>query len=219
MPSMRFTAGQEWFKVQQHVWERFVKPFFSHRKFCRALEIGSWEGGSAVWILQNLCGSNSPSNHLVCVDHFDLFETQEGRDRFRTFQNNIASTGLHDQVRVLSEFSVPAFMSLMKEVATHSNLGFDFIYIDGSHRADDVLLDAEMAWRIANYGALLVFDDYEWPQSKMGTIHHPKGGIDAFLEIHEGEYTLIHRGYQVMIKKVVKQRLGFCFECTSVELS
>jgi len=209
--SMQFTAGQEWFKGQQWAWERFVEPFFSQHKFCRALEIGSWEGGSAVWILQNLCGGNNPSNHLVCVDHFDLFETPEGRDRFKTFQNNIASTGLQDRVRVLTEFSVPALMLLMTEIVNRPNLGFDLVYIDASHRADDVLLDAEMAWRMANHGSMIVFDDYEWPQAPRGTIHHPKDGIDAFLRIHDGEYTLINQGYQIMIKKNVKQRLGFYF--------
>jgi len=141
------------------------------------------------------------------------------RARFKTFQGNIASTGLGDRVRVLREFSMPALVQLMKEMEGQSALGFDFVYIDGSHRADDVLMDAEMAWRMAKNGALLVFDDYEWNQAREGTISHPKGGIDAFLTVHDGEYAVISCGYQVMIKKLVGQRLGLSFASADSQLS
>lgn len=209
MSDVKLTPGQEWFKGQQPVWERVVTPFFSQHKTCRALEIGSWEGGSAVWILSNLCGGDSPDNQLVCIDHFDLLETQWGRERLKTFQGNIAATGLGDRVRVMREFSTPALMRLMEEIAGRNAPGFDFVYIDGAHRADDTLLDAEMAWRMTKRGALLIFDDYHWSMAEEGTIHHPKDGIDAFLAVHHGEYDVIHHGYQVMIKKLVEQRLGF----------
>jgi len=40
--------------------------------------------------------------------------------------------------------------------------GFDWIYIDGSHESDDIVLDAEVAWRLARLKAILIFDDYAW---------------------------------------------------------
>jgi hypothetical protein len=66
-----------------------------------------------------------------------------------------------------------------------------------------------MAWRMASKGCILVFDDYEWNQAEEKTINHPKSGIDAFLMTHHGEYSMLDKGYQIMIRKEVPMRLGF----------
>jgi predicted O-methyltransferase YrrM len=145
----------------------------------------------------------------VCIDHFDLLRTDAGRHRWKTFQENLLSTGLRDRVRTIPEFSTPALFKLMCEMVHQRQMGFNFVYIDGSHRADDALLDAEMAWRMASKGCLLVFDDYEWNQAEEKTINHPKSGIDAFLMTHHGEYSMLDKGYQIMIRKEVPMRLGF----------
>ena len=36
---------------------------------------------------------------------------------------------------------------------------FDFVYVDGSHLALDVLVDAALAWRLLSPGGVLVFDE------------------------------------------------------------
>ena len=36
---------------------------------------------------------------------------------------------------------------------------FDFIYVDASHRAPDVLLDAVLAFQLLRIGGLIIFDD------------------------------------------------------------
>jgi len=206
---VKLTLGDEWFEGQRYRWEEIVEPFFRDREYCRALEIGSWEGGSACWILEHLCGGKDNRNQLVCVDHFDLMETDEGRHRHQTFQDNIHSTGLANRVRLMPEFSIPALFKLMDEIVGRENLGFDLVYIDGSHRADDALLDAELAWRLASNRCIIIFDDYEWDQAEEGTIEHPKSGIDAFLSTHSEEFRLLSKGYQIMIQKEVPMRLGF----------
>jgi len=206
---VKLTPGEEWFEGQRYKWEEIVIPIFRDREYCRALEIGSWEGGSACWILVNLCGGGDERNLLVCVDHFDLMKTESGRRRCRIFRENIHSTGLADKARIIPEFSTPALFKLMSEVEGQNEMGFDLVYIDGSHRADDTLLDAEMVWRMAADGCVLIFDDYEWDQAEEGTIEHPKSGIDAFLNAHQGEYSILSKAYQIMIRKEVPMRLGF----------
>ena len=39
---------------------------------------------------------------------------------------------------------------------------YDMIYIDGSHRAKDILSDAVRAWNCLKKGGIMVFDDYDW---------------------------------------------------------
>ena len=206
---VKLTPGEEWFEGQRYIWEAVVEPIFRDREFCRALEIGTWEGGSACWILEKLCGGKDKRNQLVCIDHFDLMKTEEGRARWETFQENIISTGLAEKVRVIPEFSTPALFKLMNEIVGREEMGFNLVYVDGSHRADDTLLDAEMAWRTSSEGCILIFDDYEWDQAVEGTIEHPMSGIDAFLTAHNAEYSLLSKGYQIIIRKEVPLRLGF----------
>jgi Methyltransferase domain len=80
---------------------------------------------------------------------------------------------------------------------------YDFVYIDGSHRAVDVLEDAVLAWRLIKQGGILTFDDYRW-EGAFDYTNCPKIAIDAFLEIYSGQFTFIREDYQVTIKKVAE---------------
>tara|TARA_A100001037_G_scaffold85319_1_gene77444 strand:- start:79 stop:705 length:627 start_codon:yes stop_codon:yes gene_type:complete len=206
---VKLTEGQNWFDGQVHIWDEIVRPIIQQKDYCRALEIGSWEGGSACWILSELCSGSDLRNQLVCIDHFDMMSTEAGRNRWELFNNNLRDTGLIDRTRVLTQFSTPALFKLMNEQINEKSEGFNLIYIDASHRSDDTLLDAEMAWRLGSEGCVIIFDDYEWDQAPLGTIEHPKNGIDAFLSAHCNEFVLLSKGYQVIIQKTAPLRVGF----------
>ena len=75
---------------------------------------------------------------------------------------------------------------------------FDFIYIDGSHIARDVLTDACVAWPMLNIGGVMCFDDYEWGEPIPET-HKPKLAIDAFINIFQEDLEVIHKGYQLIV--------------------
>jgi len=216
---LELTVGQNWFEHHQAVWEQILLPILGTRDPVCALELGSWEGASAVWILSNLCNGPSLDNQLICVDHFDLMHSFEGKARFNRMLSNLAETNLQDRVRILGEFTIPAMMKLMIEFANSSATGFHFVYIDASHRSDDVLLDAELAWRCTEERGIMVFDDYQWTRQPHDSIQHPRRGIDAFLAIHSGEYCEIHRDYQVIIEKLVHRRLGFVLTKKQAELA
>ncbi|KIK71957.1 hypothetical protein PAXRUDRAFT_22583, partial [Paxillus rubicundulus Ve08.2h10] len=178
-----FTQSQDWFTSNISSWKNLFSLVTAQEP--RVLEIGSWEGRSAVFLLSTLC---STGGELVCVDHFDLMGTAEGRERYRKITHNLALTGR--PTRVLPQFSVPALYTLLQEEMNKDHgAGFDWIYIDGSHRADDTLLDAELAWRLARRGCVFIFDDYKWPEQPVESPYHPRRGIDAFLALHAGEYT------------------------------
>jgi predicted O-methyltransferase YrrM len=82
---------------------------------------------------------------------------------------------------------------------------FDFIYIDGSHQAADVLLDACLAFKLLRKGGVLCFDDYTWkyPIEHGGILMSPKMGIDSFLNVHHDQVRyLMMPLYQLFIIKV-----------------
>jgi lipopolysaccharide biosynthesis glycosyltransferase/predicted O-methyltransferase YrrM len=172
----------------------------------RVLEIGSWEGRSAVFLLTELCKTEG---EIVCIDHFDLMQTQAGRDRFSKIEHNLAMAGGRSSIK--ANFSVPALMELLIEDMSAAEPGFDWIYVDGSHEADDTFLDGELAWRLARKGAVVIFDDYGWETQPKDSRHHPKQGIDAFLVLHEGEYRRLsgEGEYQMTLQKTSDMRIGF----------
>jgi len=79
---------------------------------------------------------------------------------------------------------------------------FDFVYIDGSHIAKDVLTDACLAWPLLKPNGIMVFDDYAWGQPR-DALHRPKIAIDAFTNIFGEELVVIHTHYQLIVRKIV----------------
>lgn len=166
------------------------------------LEIGSFEGRSACWLLQNILTHNS--SRITCID---LFEQGRSQGAYETtgldsnlmstedrFDYNIRMTGASHRVEKLKGNSHELLRTL-------SRSQYDFIYIDGSHVAKDVLEDAVLAWPLLKTGGVLTFDDYQW-RDEPDPLRRPQIGIDAFLAVYEGDYRIIHQAYQVTLEKL-----------------
>ena len=78
---------------------------------------------------------------------------------------------------------------------------FGFIYIDGSHRARDVMHDAVLAWGLLEKGGILLFDDYLWGD-RSRPLETPKPAIDAFCLLYGDELEVIAIGYQLALRKI-----------------
>ena len=199
----KFTETQDWFSGNIPLWKSFIPLIRTPNP--RILEIGSWEGRSATFLLTSpLCADGGS---IVCIDHFDLFATPAGKERHEKVLHNLSLTGR--PFRLIERFSVPGLMTLLEEAIKGETAGFDWLYIDGSHRADDTFLDAELAWRLANEGAIVIFDDYLWGVQPQDSPHHPKPGIDAFMKVHKNEFEIISSGYQMVLRKKTKMHIGF----------
>ena len=148
----------------------------------RALEVGSYEGRSAVWLLQNVL--THPESSLTCVDSWDDGEVQ------RRLRSNVAETGRGSQVVECLGDSA-AVLKTVRE-------SFDLIYIDGNHEARCVLTDAALCWTMLNPGGLLIFDDYSWN----GPVEFPpRHAIDAFLQLWMTQIEVVYKGYQVFVRR------------------
>ena len=77
---------------------------------------------------------------------------------------------------------------------------FNFIYVDGSHFYDDVLNDAQSAFKILNEGAYMLFDDYNWNFHKNGK--NPINAINSFLKQNKEKIKIIYISQQVLIQKI-----------------
>lgn len=192
-----YTYQSDWFTEQIPLWERYLAEF-KGKDSLSFLEIGSFEGRSAVWLLTNiLTGAHAK---LVCIDTFEGSienQTKSGIDLSQIeahFDKNIELTGAAHKVQKIKETSASAFRKLAFD-------SYDCIYIDGSHTAEDVLSDAVMYFHLLKKGGLMIFDDYIWEEPGMKDLDKPQLAIDAFLMIYTREIEVLYKGIQVILRK------------------
>ena len=162
------------------------------------LEIGSWEGRSAVFLLNYLTKAN-----ITCVDTFagckENLATPSDVEQLpfieQRFERNLAQFGSRT-----TKAKGPSLEILGRLASTGKK--FDVIYVDGSHERDMAMGDSILSWQMLNNGGYLIWDDYggghEYPDAD-----HVKSAIDVFLKWHRGEFDLIHKGYQVIIRRTL----------------
>lgn len=179
---MQFST--DWFSRNTPQWSALMNRMNWRRdQPLTALEIGSFEGRSACWLLEHVLVH--PESRLFCVDTFEG-GVEHGADLttglFDRFSANIAETGAAEKVRVRRGRSGDQLLQLVAEGER-----FDFLYIDGSHQAKDVLEDLVLGFRAAKVGALIICDDYLWTMEGHGgedLLNSPKLAIDAFTSIY-----------------------------------
>lgn len=195
----RFT--NDFFSANILHWQRDLARFVG-RPDISFLEVGSYEGKSACWLLRNIL--THESSRLTCIDLFEQGKSQgvfdtTGRDSASMtaedrFDHNLRQAEAGDRVTKLKGLSGVLLRTLPLA-------SFDFIYIDGSHTARDVLEDAVMAWPLLKTGGLVTFDDYLWKDHPEPLLR-PQMAIDAFLQVYEGHYRLVRSDYQVTLQKL-----------------
>ncbi len=172
---------------------RWIRSFSSRRQHpLNILEIGSFEGRSAIFWLRFF-----PNCRLTCADPFVATAMHDGEATERRFDANLSEfDGRFTKIKGASA----RVLVELAEAGQH----YDLIYIDGSHRRDDVMIDALLAWKILRDGGLMVFDDYEH-ELQLPRADRPKDAIDCFLQFHESDIRLISRGYQIIVERTNSQ--------------
>jgi len=188
---------KDWFSWSPGIWEQLIPHLPGRKNF---LEIGSFEGRSAVWTIENMV---EDGGEIYCIDTWEGGAEHTPEDMEGTelrFHNNILTVREafpERKVSKLKGLSTQWIPSLICE-----KLKFDFIYIDGSHLAKDVLTDACMAWPLLKPKGFMVFDDYAWKPQGFTLLQRPKVALDAFVNMFEDELTIAHSGYQLIVRKV-----------------
>ena len=153
------------------------------------LEIGSYEGNSALYV-----STNFPKSSVTCVDLWEGVEEYEGKD-FSIIEKNF-------------DFNLQGLNNINKIKSTSDNffiknkIMFDFIYVDGNHKFDYVFRDCLNAWRFLNKGGFLVCDDYIWNYYKE-LLDNPCYAINSFIKKKSREIKVLSvTNSQIFIKKI-----------------
>jgi len=185
----------DWFSNNVPVWINLL-GHLAGKPGVRFLEIGVYEGRSTIWLLENILAHETSS--VDCVDHFIPFSAPWYPPGVSTnyeerFDQNIQLACGEKKVRKIKGFSQEILWKLPPS-------SYDGIYVDGSHDAPDVLEDAVVSFKLLKPGGILIFDDYEW-NAYSDPWRLPRIAVDAFLHVYRHRYDLLHKSYQVALRK------------------
>lgn len=202
----RFT--NTWFAKSRDAWRRLLPQLDP----ARILEIGSYEGAAVCFLIDELAPRKPLEIHCVDtwaggVEHAEGGEhpadmgSVEARFRHNTGQALAAARHPVD----LHVHRKPSDEALVDLLAGGRRNAFDFVYVDGSHQAPDVLCDAVLGFRLLRVGGVMAFDDYLWAEKlPYGTdpIRCPKPAIDAFTTLYCRKLRILEAPlYQIYVQK------------------
>lgn len=157
------------------------------------LEIGSWEGRSSVWFLENVL--TDKDSKLTCIDTWwggPETDYSSRSDSFIRFVYNLKDHINRVDIRRGKSGDILRTLEQNK---------YDFIYVDGAHTSYNTLEDAVLSFRLLKVGGFMIFDDYCGGDLE-DLESSPHIGVNAFLVVYKGHVEVLYKEYQVFIKKL-----------------
>jgi predicted O-methyltransferase YrrM len=205
------THEMHWFNVDPS-WDRFIVNFRPKK----ILEVGCHSGKTTSYLIENL--AKEGGFEIFCIDPWEDYDEPNGSNMAEIEvlfdQNTLAALtairklGVELKVIKCRGHSWAALPDLLS--SGHRNY-FDLAYIDGSHKAADVLFDAIFSFELIRIGGVLIFDDYLWsevsltskglPQNNLS--RNPKIAIDGFTSSYFDKLKIINATTsQVVVQKI-----------------
>jgi hypothetical protein len=169
---------------------RHLKSF--ENKEVNFLQIGAFTGDASKWMLDEVL--THPKSRLIDVDTWkgsdeNSHDEMDFEDVYKTYLDKVGEYKNLTHHRMTSD-----------EFFASNTLKFDFIYIDGDHRAFSVMKDLINAYEALELFGFLGCDDYQWSEGR-GSFYDPRPAIDAFFNMTRGKVKVVEVGWQVWFQK------------------
>jgi SAM-dependent methyltransferase len=193
----------DWFSNNIPIWDQiFDFAKLRGKENIKFLEVGCFEGRATNHLLENILTGEGAEIHVV--DTFGGSREEAGMKwddnydfdaLYNKFKKNVSKH--EDKVKIHRGMSGDILKSDFEKDT------FNFIYIDGSHTAYDVLQDAILAHSLLKVGGIIIFDDFGWKDpNNLHPTNSPELGVTCFYNAYELFYNTIFQGYQIgFIKK------------------
>lgn len=139
-------------------------------EFFRILEIGSWNGQSAIFWAESLVSAGKKGN-VFCVDPWMAFNNAEEQDDINTNTSRMSRFAEQDRVfplfwdniktKKLTDIVIPLRGRSETILPCLREKWFDLIFIDGSHTYTDFVSDLRLSEPLLKHGGILCGDDLE----------------------------------------------------------
>jgi len=162
-----------WFLNNFHVFEYFL-PKNLNKKF-DYLEIGTYEGLSLLFVLHKYKKINATGIDIINILN----------KKVKSFKN----------LRMLKSDSIIALRKLNEK-----NQKFDYIYVDGFHNGEHVIVDAIESFKLLKYEGIMIFDDFMSADHKLK--YQCRTGLYYFLNFFKKEIKILFFQNVLVIKKI-----------------
>lgn len=179
-------VSSDFFSTNVYYFFKYIKNYENFNY----LEIGSYEGCSAIYLADRFKGSK-----IFCVDIWKRVREEYNESiNFNNIEKNFDfNSKNYSNIYKIKKYSDEFFLDNDKT--------FDIIYVDGHHLAEQVYKDAVNSWKVLNKKGLLIFDDYIW-KNYSNVEKNPCYAINKFLVERNKELEIAEvTNSQIFIKK------------------
>jgi SAM-dependent methyltransferase len=191
---IKYKFSVQWSKSATYYWNNIFKEFKLYNKKINILEIGSFEGFSTLFFLENLKKSN-----ITCVDTWKNYY-ENNSVNFKNIEKIFDKNTYPFKKRIL-KFK----MSSNKFFNKNYNKNYDLIYVDGDHYFKNVYHDLENSYKVLSNNGIMIIDDFlTYNFYKNNLNENPFGAIITFLNKYKNNIEIILITNQIIIKKKLK---------------
>jgi hypothetical protein len=188
----QYAFTTDWFTDRIPTWERMLKEF-KGKPDINYLEIGVFEGRSALWVLENVL--THPAAKAIMIDAFQ-------EPVYQTFTSNINRSGEANKFKILIGLSTDK----IKELPANS---IDFAYINGSAKGIVIQSDLVSTWNLLKVNGIIICARYRLDKKMRNNFEMqpndpgPYEAIDAFLKLYKPYIKiLVFEENQVIFRKM-----------------
>jgi len=185
-----------WFNIVRQNFDKHLAEYVNKDNL-EFLEIGSFTGDSAYYILKNILVKEN--NKLTCIDTWEG-SVEHVEDLKNDFKVGNIEKEFDKKIKPFKSKVIKEKITSTQFLINNRQKKYDFIYIDGDHFAKTIISDAIFSWDLLKENGILAFDDYAWAHPE-GDIYSPKIAIDAFLSIYGPYVEVIEVGWQMWVRK------------------
>jgi hypothetical protein len=162
------------------------------------IELGVFEGDT-TFNITHLLASRNPKYKHYAIDPFQASENLKQEVVDKAKKQFISNMVEFPQVELIEKTSFEGLLELHQR-----GVKADFIYVDGSHFAKDVLSDAVLGFELLNLGGVMLFDDAVSWRYGDHIQDSPKIAVDSFIQCNWNRLRVLEmpNGYQIAIKRV-----------------
>lgn len=183
---------KKWFLNNFEIFNYYL-PQDEKKKFSY-LEVGSFEGLSLLNVKYFYKNSQAVAIDLWSKPNFNSEDI--GLDLNRAEKNFDRNLNGYDNLEKKKGDSVIEIRKLIQRETS-----FDFIYIDGSHNGEDVIVDAIESFKILKKHGIMVFDDAMLDIDK-NKKYQTYEGVISFINMFKKEIEIMYLRNILIIKKI-----------------
>jgi GR25 family glycosyltransferase involved in LPS biosynthesis/cephalosporin hydroxylase len=188
--SKEFKYTNNWFDRNINLSMKLIKQLTNNGPVT-ILEVGTYEGKSAIWMLENLC--SHPDAKFVSIDSYSQDDLTVKPDTYVNFCHNIKL------IKEPSKFSqiVGNSQDIMPTLI-EKNEKYDIIYIDTTCDMEKVLIDITNAYKLLTEHGIILINNVGFDDSKNTEV---AGAIRIFLMKNPKACKIILKEFQWMLQK------------------